>query len=729
MDSVLYKLLHFLQAPRTSRPSTSSSVAIFYDARDADSIILHHDPPMEEEIYQEIPEVHRKSSKSSSSSRSSMALYDDAKPVKPVVQMRPKKKAAPPPPPSILKKPTSEIYDDATSSNFPRKSSTSSSASSNSSVSLRMEAEPVNHRQEIKDARKSYHDAPEQYRKESSYLSLDGTSDPKLKEDIANIISNMGEEPIDEEESSSSSSNEEEVELPKKFRFQRRKSSFSSLSDTAITENENNLQEKTIKLFDGPDNCVFSFHDNPGIKIDDNDQINLGHTSDSDSDSCSSESHGSLHIHQPIEEMQLQKLKDMKPTVEHKEPVIQNIQIPRYEAGIGQEFVEPKQESSSDEEDSESSSDEEKGTLKIQEPVLEVKEPVVVQKIQIPKSEANFSALPIQDKQETSSSEEDDSISDKEEKNEAPIVEEKIKVQDRKSSGYGSGILQEPIIKFEGNSSSDGSSDSEPNFGIKKPPLPPRPLGLKVDKNNGHPLPFNPNIPQVHANITSSSDEQQVKVARAYSSSSSESSSDEENLHVQHAQLNRIASDANDIVDGGYEVQMCTPAVIRSDDSTAEESNMEDDTRPRLIKVPALNSLDLDSELQMDPQKKMSITSTSSESSIEVHEEAPDHPAPKLVGKFPSQIGPKPFQSPQRKAFSLNLGRTRSSSVSSSSSSSSDSEKKKYKPPKYPARKSESLSDEFLKKLNKNYQPVYYSLRKVNSTTQTDQVKPLSNEI
>ena len=65
---------------------------------------------------------------------------------------------------------------------------------------------------------------------------------------------------------------------------------------------------------------------------------------------------------------------------------------------------------------------------------------------------------------------------------------------------------------------------------------------------------------------------------------------------------------------------------------------------------------------------------------------------------------------------------------SSSSISSSDGEgktaknnnNKKSKKTQHNLSKSESLSDEFLKKLNKNYQPVYF-LRKVNSTTQTDQ--------
>ena len=71
---------HIFQNPNHShKESTSSSVAIFYDARDVDSVILHHEPSIQEEIYQEISERKSSISKSGSSSRSNSVFYDDAK--------------------------------------------------------------------------------------------------------------------------------------------------------------------------------------------------------------------------------------------------------------------------------------------------------------------------------------------------------------------------------------------------------------------------------------------------------------------------------------------------------------------------------------------------------------------------------------------------------------------------------------------------------------------------
>ena len=71
-------------------------------------------------------------------------------------------------------------------------------------------------------------------------------------------------------------------------------------------------------------------------------------------------------------------------------------------------------------------------------------------------------------------------------------------------------------------------------------------------------------------------------------------------------------------LDQAYEVQMCTPAVVRSDgDSSSDEESMTE-TRPRLIKSSAIDSLD---SIGTQPTRKVSVTSTSSESSIEVPKE------------------------------------------------------------------------------------------------------------
>ena len=209
-------------------------------------------------------------------------------------------------------------------------------------------------------------------------------------------------------------------------------------------------------------------------------------------------------------------------------------------------------------------------------------------------------------------------------------------------------------------------------------------------------------------------------------------------------------------LDQAYEVQMCTPAVVRSD--TGDDSSSDDDdkslteTRPRLIKSSAIDSLD--SIGTTEPTRKVSVTSTSSESSVEIPKKisssSNDSKSPISHKVIPPRIGPKPFPPPPtttiRNAQSLpgygtagfkpgmvdttNSSRKRRSSSSSSSNSSSSSDgeyntdknstNQKKSKPTHNLSKSESLSDEFLKKLNKNYQPVYF-LRKVNSTTQTDQ--------
>ena len=200
---------------------------------------------------------------------------------------------------------------------------------------------------------------------------------------------------------------------------------------------------------------------------------------------------------------------------------------------------------------------------------------------------------------------------------------------------------------------------------------------------------------------------------------------------------------------------MCTPAVVRSDTSNDSSSDDNDEslteTRPRLIKSLAIDSLD--SIGTTEPTRKVSMTSTSSESSVEIPKKisssSNDSKSPTSHKVIPPRIGPKPLPPPIttiRNAQSLpdygtagfkpgmvdntnSSRKRRSSSSSSNSSSSSDGEcntdknsstNQKKSKSTHNLSKSESLSDEFLKKLNKNYQPVYF-LRKVNSTTQTDQ--------
>ena len=77
---------------REARNSVSSANAVFYDAKDVDSVMLEDS----EKIYQEIPDPKKiRKSSSSSSTTTIEELYDDAQ----VVTRRSKKKAAPPPPP------------------------------------------------------------------------------------------------------------------------------------------------------------------------------------------------------------------------------------------------------------------------------------------------------------------------------------------------------------------------------------------------------------------------------------------------------------------------------------------------------------------------------------------------------------------------------------------------------------------------------------------------------
>ena len=147
--------------------------------------------------------------------------------------------------------------------------------------------------QDRQEVRQSIQEAPEQYRKESSYMDLDDDiveKTPELKHDIAAIIESMAEE--------SDSSKSSKDERPK-ILFQRRKSSFSSASEL----------EGTLD--------VGSFNDNPGVSIDD--QVDVGKksgTSDSSESSESSDSEGELEINPKDSNQELyqniEEIKDRK---------------------------------------------------------------------------------------------------------------------------------------------------------------------------------------------------------------------------------------------------------------------------------------------------------------------------------------------------------------------------------------------------------------------------------
>ena len=114
-----------------------------------------------------------------------------------------------------------------------------SSSSSSSEVELRKKVENTQDK-EIEEARRSFQSAPERYRKVSSYLDTQlieqNQSKSGIKEQIESIIEKLGE-------------GEEKKETPvnKRLKFQRRKSSFSSVSSA------------------NPDDDVTSIHDQPGI--------------------------------------------------------------------------------------------------------------------------------------------------------------------------------------------------------------------------------------------------------------------------------------------------------------------------------------------------------------------------------------------------------------------------------------------------------------------------------
>ena len=120
--------------------------------------------------------------------------------------------------------------------------------------------------QDKDEVRKSFQAAPEKYRKESSYLNVDGINNPaaaavatstgitgnthpKVKDQIVAIIETLGENDEGSVRSkSSSNSSSDDATDGLKVEFQQRKSSFSSIgSDLNL-----NLQEATY------DDTVFS---------------------------------------------------------------------------------------------------------------------------------------------------------------------------------------------------------------------------------------------------------------------------------------------------------------------------------------------------------------------------------------------------------------------------------------------------------------------------------------
>ena len=522
--------------------------------------------------------------------------------------------------------------------------------------------------------RKSISEAPEKYRKESNYLTLDGTVEIDLQEDIKGIIENMGNEPHHDIKRSSSSSSSDSQSPNENIKFERRKSSFSS------------------NTIDELDNDVTSFNDAKGIAID------LGNTSDSESDSSdsnssSSSSHGSLKIHQPsIEQFPIPQVREkLQP------PIITR-------------------------DDSESSSDEEENEVGAKDKTLKLHNGLNQTKEKAGASSSSSS----DDESNTSSSDEGNDKPDTKSdgKTDVDVVIKERKLLAQRSSGYGSGILQEPaetIMKFEGDTSSD-SDGSSPTY-------------QNITKN----LPSQVPIIQPKKENTVSS------------SSSTSSESEEEKVLfpkkdiVRQVTLNSITSSESDvpaneqILEKGYEIQMCTPAIVRSDSESEASTIDHEQVRPRLIKAQAVESLDA---AGLQSERKSSTSSSGSSSSSSSSSNSSDKPpanplpssdlsAPRLVlsNDLPSKPipGPKPVYPPPRQPNSLDarhFRRTRSKSVSSSSSSDSEPSSK-HQP--YPTlnrpfaknlNKTDSLSDEFLRKLNKNYQPVYF-LRKSNSSTQT----------
>ena len=520
--------------------------------------------------------------------------------------------------------------------------------------------------------RKSISEAPEKYRKESNYLTLDGTVETDLQGDIEGIIENMGNEPHPEIKRSSSSSSSDSQSPNMNIKFERRKSSFSS------------------NTIDELDNDVTSFNDAKGIEID------LGNTSDSESDSSesnssSSSSHGSLKIHQPsIDQFPIPQVREKVPP-----PIIAKV-------------------------DSESSSVEEENEVKIgaKDEMLKLHNGTN----QAEENDGASSSSSSDDESNTSSSDEGN---DKPDTKSDGKIDVNVMIKERRSSGYGSGILQEPvqtIMKFEGDTSSD-SDDSSPTYQNIPKSLPPK-------------------VPIVQSPKTTIS---------SSSSSSTSSESEEEKVLfpkkdiVRQVTLNSITSSESDvpaneqILEKGFEIQMCTPAIVRSDSESEASTIDHEQVRPRLIKAQAVESLDV---AGIQSERKSSTSSSGSSSSSSSSNSSSDTPsskplpssglsAPSLVmsNDVPSKPipGPKPIYPPPRQSNSLDarhFRRTRSKSVSSSSSSDSEPSSKQQP---YPTsnrpftknlNKTDSLSDEFLRKLNKNYQPVYF-LRKSNSSTQT----------
>ena len=564
---------------REARNSVSSANAVFYDAKDVDSVMLEDS----EKIYQEIPDPKKiRKSSSSSSTTTVEELYDDAQ----VVTRRSKKKAAPPPPPPKPKRVIEDIYDDI-------------------ELQVRKSSNP----QDLEEARKSYQEAPEKYRKPSNYIDLESKGDsPLVKKEIEKMISTLGEV-----QSSSSSSSSSESESSKPETFQRRKSSYSSPSEIEVQEVEEEAD-------------VFSINTNP-ISIDSDEgsekvqkmpaplrrvaNVDLGSSleqalegdlSDSGTSDSDTTTSGSETLDESEEGSKFEPPQMDPPELKNAIELLKEIEP---------EMIELKQ------------------AVELEMPTVQDTEPL-----------DHFEPETVID-----------------------LAEPEAKVQPKSSSSH---------------SSSSSSSEDEQLLVISHEP------------QNFEPEPL-----------------------------------------IEHHR----PEFATQVIDEGHEVHLCTPVVVRTDDSSSEvevkpmtkiteESTSESSTseessssaessssepgkesQPQLerksssssSKLPSKSSSRSSSKLEIKPQ------SSSSEDELQVQSNGVDHRYANL---------------PPRTSKSLSLPRRKRSSSSSSSHSSSSPKAQPKVRAKLKTRNSD-ISDSFLRNLNRNYQPVYY-LRKVNSETQTD---------
>ena len=574
---------------REARNSVSSANAVFYDAKDVDSVMLEDS----EKIYQEIPDPKkiRKSSSSSSSSTTVEELYDDAQ----VVTRRSKKKAAPPPPPPKPKRVIEDIYDDI-------------------ELQVRKSSNP----QDLEDARKSYQEAPEKYRKPSNYIDLESKGDsssPLVKKEIEKMISTLGEV-----QSSSSSSSSSESESSKPETFQRRKSSYSSPSEVEVQEVEEEAD-------------VFSINTNP-ISIDSDEGSEKVQKMPAPLRRVANVDLGSS-LEQALEgDLSDSGTSDSDTTTSGSETLD--------ESEEGSKFEPPKMDPPE---------------LKNAIELLKEIEPEMIEL----KQAVELDLEP-----------------------EMPTVQH-----------------TEPLDHFEPETVIDLA---EPEAIVQ---------------------------PKSSSSSSNSEDEQQVL--------SHEPKNFEPEPLIEHR-----PEFATQVIDEGHEVHLCTPVVVRTDDSSSEvevkpmtkiteESTSESSTseessssaessssepgkesQPKLerksssssSKLPSKSSSRSSSKLEIKPQS----SSSSSEDELQVQSNGVDHMYANL---------------PPRTSKSLSLPRRKRSSSSSSNSSSSPKAQPKVRP-KLKTRNSD-ISDSFLRNLNRNYQPVYY-LRKVNSETQTDKGAANSTE-